>query len=352
MHGAGGAERQLVMLANSLSKSNKVFLVAVCDCNICYDLEQNVEIIDLSQNEKKAKNKVLFRYKALKKVYKKLNPDISIHFWMQSAFLSLLMKKRIRGKVLYSERGDPKDKEYRGFRKIIQSYTFSFSNGIVFQTKGAQSLFRERITKKSIVIHNAVSVSENDFISPCSERTKTIVSVGRLHPQKNQRLLIDAFSMIQKEFPEYTLEIYGDGPLKESLNDYIVSLGLNHKIRVLNSTNRIHEIMYSSSLFVLTSNYEGLPNALLEALSLGVPCISTDCSPGGARELIDNRKNGLLVPVGDLNALACSMRELLNDALLQRSFSKEASKTKQRHSSNEIYKQWEKYLIKVVGDKK
>src|SRR5690606_37218842 len=118
--------------------------------------------------------------------------------------------------------------------------------------------------------------------------------VGRLHEQKNQQLLVNAFAKISNEYPDYKLEIFGEGELRDLLEEQISKLNLEGKVILRGTTNTLFDEIIDASLFVLSSDFEGMPNALMEAMSLGLPCISTDCKPGGAKELIENKVNGLL----------------------------------------------------------
>ena len=240
----------------------------------------------------------------------KLCPDVIINYNLQSAYFCLTIPKKHRGKVVYSERGDPYDDEYSGILGKLRDYTIPRMDGLVFQSEGARDFFPDKVKDKSIVIHNSVNVPQDKYPIPIV-REKRIVNVGRLHPQKNQKLLIDAFGKIASSFPEYTLDIYGDGPLKEELQKQINSLGLTERIHLNVSRKDVWQCIYTASLFVLTSDYEGMPNALMEAMALGLPCIATDCRPGGARTLIEDEVNGYVMPQGKVDVLAERMKYML-----------------------------------------
>ena len=222
LHGAGGAERQIIMLANAMAeRNNDVHLIALAAFESKYKIDSNIKIHDLSYIEDKKGNKILNRYKALKAELELINPDISVHYWMQSAYFCAMMSKSVIGNVIYSERGDPGDKEYKGILGLIRKLAFTRIDGFVFQSCGARDYFEDKIKEKSIVIQNSVFLPENKYIEPCKSREKKIVNVGRLHPQKNQKVLIDAFAEVCDKYDDYILEIYGDGPLKKDLQDYI-----------------------------------------------------------------------------------------------------------------------------------
>jgi len=343
LHGFGGAEKQNVMLANAMAeRGHNVTLISICADNNCYSLDERVKYIFLPDRKTNVM-RLVTRYRDIKEKLKEIDPDVTVSFWFQSAYLTALMKKKITGKVVYSERGDPGDKEYSGALGLIRKLTIAGIDGFVFQSKGAQSYFNESVRNRSTVIPNPVFVHPEDFPA-VTQRRKAIVTVGRLHPQKNQALLINAFAKISREFPEYTLEIYGDGELKDELRTRIDSLGISDKAMLKGTSKKIHSLIYDAALFVLSSDYEGIPNTLLEAMALGMPCISTDCRPGGARELIENGKDGIIVPINDETALANAITDLLSDEEKASEIGRRARITARRFDPANVYSQWERFF--------
>ena len=347
LHGAGGAERQIILLSNQLAlRGHHVTLCVLAENKSTYPINKNVDIVDCTKEKGPGLVRIIYRLRYLRKLAKEVNPDVIINYNLQSAYLSLTLPKKLRGKVVYSERGDPYDEEYSGLLKIIRDYTVAHMDGLVFQSEGARDFFPIKIRNKSIVIHNSVNVPLDIYPIP-AEREKRIVSVGRLHPQKNQKILIDAFASIAMMFPEYSLDIYGDGGLKENLQSQIDSYGLQDRIKLNASRNDVFDCIHKACIFVLTSDYEGMPNALMEAMALGLPCISTDCRPGGARTLIVQGENGFIVPCGDVEALADKMKELLYSKDLRDKISFKAREISRSHSESEIFEKWNKYLCSI-----
>ena len=345
LHGTGGAERQIIMLANALvERGHEVHLIVLAANNEKYDICDDVIRHDLTFSENRQGNKIINRYLALKEALKTITPDVSIHYWFQSVYFCALMSKSITGKIIYSERGDPGDDEYSGLVGIVRKCAFTRVDGFVFQSEGAKDYFGKRIQSRSIVIHNSVDIHESRYFEPCKDRGKKIVNVGRLHPQKNQKLLVEAFARIADQIPEYTLEIYGDGDLEETLRKQISDLELENRVFLRGTTKEILEQVYTASLFVLSSDYEGLPNALMEALAIGVPCISTDCKPGGARTLIQDGINGWITPVGDAGALSQRILEVIGKGICNISLKEEAAKFRELHSSKKVFDMWEGYI--------
>ena len=344
LHGAGGAERQIILLANELARQgDEVSLIVLAEFQSKYEIREDVTVYDLTACENKRGNRILHRYVALKEAYRKIMPQVTIHFWLQSAYLSAFMSRSISGDVIYSERGDPADGEYAGMLGIVRAVAFRKVKGIVFQSEGAKQYFSKSIQNKSVVIPNPISVPEDQFLTPCMNRKRKIVNVGRLHPQKNQALLIDAFSLLHQKRKDYVLEIYGEGILREELTEKIRSLGLEEYVILKGNTEHIFEEIHDASLFVLSSDYEGMPNALMEAMALGVPCVSTDCRPGGARALIRDGENGFIVPTGDAKALAEAMERALTlqdmDKLLEAAW-----QIRVTHHGKVIFDKWKQFL--------
>lgn len=349
LHGSGGAERQIIMLSNELAeKGYDVHLITLADNNAKYEISPKVRVYDCSDHYSNAIVALVCRYSSLKKLYKKINPDITIHYWLQSAYLTALMPSGKRGKIIYSERSNPENTEHSCALKYIRGLAFRRIDGFVFQSEGARDYFGKEVDSRSVVIHNSVSIPETIYSVPSKDREARIVSVGRLHPQKNFSLLIDAFSKLPSDFHEYTMEIYGDGELRSELQAKIDTMGLADRIYLRGSCKDIFDRIYKAALFVLTSDYEGMPNALMEAMALGIPCVSTDCRPGGARMLIRDGENGYIVPIGDTDALTQKMAYLLKNRKKAEEIAFAAQNIRITNSSKEIFDKWNGFIQKIA----
>lgn len=343
LHGNGGAERQIIMLANALlNYGHEVYMVITGGNDCRYTIADTVKCVDITGCEGKTFS-IVRRFFALKKALESIRPEITIHYNFQSAYFAVAMPKKARGKIIYSERGDPYDDEYSGLLGLIRQHAIKRIDGFVFQTEGARDFFNENIRMRSTVIHNPLSISSTKNEFPVV-RDKRIVSVGRLHPQKNQRLLIEAFARIATDFKDYSLEVYGDGPLKDELEKLIDEKGLKGQVHLFNARKDIFKAIRNAAMFVLSSDFEGMPNALMEAMALGMPCISTDCRPGGARALIESGVNGVIVPCGDSDALADKMAYLLKNPEEANRYGEKATHIAETHTPDAIFKQWEQYI--------
>lgn len=349
LHGNGGAERQIIMLSNEMAeKGHEVHLAVLAENNVKYPISPKVQVHICTEQTGGTFKKIRHRYLVLKELFHDISPEITIHYWLQSVYLTAFMPKQLRGKIIYSERGDPGDREYHGVLSMMRWFAFRYTDAFVFQSEGARDFFGNHVKTRSIVIHNSVSVPVDKYLELPKYREKRIVSVGRLHQQKNQRLLINAFSKVSPKFPEYRLEIYGDGELKEELTQLIDEIGLADKIILKGTSNAIFDCIYNASLFVLTSDFEGMPNALMEAMALGLPCISTDCRPGGARTLIKDGENGYIVPIGDMEILANTMESLLKNKEKAEELAKNAQKIRITNSCREIFDKWDWFIKNTV----
>lgn len=352
LHGAGGAERQIILLSNQLAmRGYEVVLLVLSEWKSTYSINPSVRVVDLSNVERKAITsfwKIFKRLIAFRCFVKQEKPDVVINYNLQSAYFCMTLSRKQRGKVIYSERGDPYDVEYSGLLGKIRDYTVKRMDGLVFQSEGARDFFPEDIRTKSIVIHNSVNVPQEKYTIP-AVRDKRIINVGRLHPQKNQKLLIDAFAKIANSFPEYLLEIYGDGELHNELRHQINDLGLNDRVVIYPSRKDLWDCIYKASLFVLSSDFEGMPNALMEAMALGLPCISTDCRPGGARTIIQDGLNGMIVPVGNADELAKAMSLCLSKPDICERMATNARAIMETHSEKALFDKWSDYLKVVLS---
>ena len=217
------------------------------------------------------------------------------------------------------------------------------ADGFVFQTEEQRRYFSKDIQNKSVVIYNPI---KDEFLNTNKtiQKENTIISVGRLVEQKNQKMLIEAFAKIAKEYPNYKLKIFGTGPLELKLKKQIEELNLADKIILCGVCDDIKNELEKSKIFVLSSDYEGMPNALIEAMAVGLPVISTNCPCGGPKELIENEKNGLLIEVGSIEELTKKMKYLIENQKKAEEMGENAEKIKYKLNSRNILKQWKTYI--------
>lgn len=347
----GGAERVIANLSESLSRECEISIVLTKKSNLSYQLPKNIqlEILDNPSNSSNFLIKNVKRISKLNKVIKRINPDIIISFLPEPSYRVLFLKPFHKIPVIVSVRNDPKIEYKSKLNNLVMKFLYKRADGFVFQTEEAKSYFSKKIQDKSVIILNPLS---KDFLKPefTGVREKKIVTVGRLAPQKNQKLLIDAFSKLPKSLKEYKLVIYGVGDLHDELKEQIKKLHLENRVILKGEVQNIQEEIVNASLFVLSSDYEGLPNSLIEAMALGIPVISTNCPCGGPKTLINNYQNGILVPVGNQLELTKKIEQVLTDSKLSNNLSKEARKITDLTNPDKINEKWLNYIKKILKE--
>ena len=191
--------------------------------------------------------------------------------------------------------------------------------------------------KNIVVLPNPISSDLSELRKNEIKREKIILTVGRLNNDKRQDKLIRAIYSLNLE--DWKVIIIGKGPNKKKLNNLIKNLNLSNKIEILSDIKNIHDYYLRASIFVFTSKAEGFPNALLEAMHFGLPCISTDCNYGPS-DLITNGKDGFLVPVNNQDILVQKIDELIKDDDLKKSFEKNAIETSLNYTSKKVTEKW------------
>ena len=257
--------------------------------------------------------------------------------------------KGSKAKIIVSERNDPRNFQGKTITKLVSRYLMSKADGFVFQTNDARDYYK-KYKNKSVVIPNPVAdvpvILER---LPNEQRDKVIVTAGRLVPQKNHEMLIKAFGKIADRFPQYKLIIYGAGELKEKLQLLTKELGISNRVVFPGSVNDLHERIKNAELFVLSSNFEGMPNALMEAMAMGITCISTNCPCGGPKDLIDNGNNGYLIPVNDIDKCVDIITSVLDDKYEADRIGQNSLKTRDKYCSDVICSEWLNMVTKVVN---
>ncbi len=335
----GGAERVVSLLANYYAKQGKVVDILTLLSKKCtYQLEPNVKIISLANEEKSRKLQVFQWIIGIRRYHKENRPYRIVSFFAKINVVVMIALCRYIGDVVVSERNDPA-KDGRGFFcRAITNILYPKTKRVVFQTKWAQSCFNQSVINNSEIVQNPITQISMQNV----EKTKTIVNVGKFSDQKNHRLLINAFAQIADAFPKHELVIYGEGAKRQELEAMINGLGLSDRIKLPGWTSEIYKKVATSELFVLSSNYEGFSNALLEAMMIGIPCISTNCA--GSNELIADNVNGLLIPVGGLDELVCAMRTMLENPALSAKLAKQGKNDVQKFGVSKIIGRWENVI--------
>lgn len=278
----------------------------------------------------------------LKKYFREHKNSSAVAFLYDSIFLSLLSKSK-NNKLIISERGDPAQTNSKTTMAFLKN-EFQKADGFVFQSPDAQKWYEENTSVKGTVIFNPIKADLPE--SYHGERQKKIVNFCRVSAQKNLLVLVDAFEKFKRDFPEYELYIYGD-PVGndaegyiESVKDRIEATPCKNKIFLLPSRRDIHNEIRDYKMFVSSSDFEGMSNSMLEAMALGLPVVCTDCPAGGARAVINDGENGLLVPVGDSEKLYLAMKKIAVDKDLAEKLSRNAVALRENQSLEKIIEKW------------
>ena len=279
----------------------------------------------------------------LKKYFVKNYEDTIIAFLNDSIFLSLLSAQK-SNKVIISERSDPSQSVSSKTNIAFFMTMYNRADQIVFQSSNVMQWYNDRIKVEGRVVFNPLKPDlPRRFVGL---RKKRIVNFCRISKEKNLHLLITSFGNFSKDFPEYELWIYGDAVGENSqmyINNVkatINQLDCKNKIHLLPAQQDIHNIIYDYAMFVSSSDFEGMSNSMLEALAIGLPTICTDCPAGGARAIIKDHENGILIPVNDVQAMANAMKEVAGDAELAEKLSVNGTKICDELSVDKIVNQW------------
>lgn len=347
----GGAERVVTTLANYLVNDGyEVWIATEWVAENEFAIDERISRVHVGltgkQEAKSRKAQFFCRVGNLRKFLKRERPDIVIAFAQKANYRALMATVFTNIPVIVSVRTDPYLHYNAKSDKLLIPMFFTRAAGNVFQTEGAKSFFAPGIQKKSRIILNPI----NDKYIGCKKpafRRKAVVQSGRLVDFKNQLMLIDAFVKVHARHPEYKLEIYGgdsgDGT-KELLEQSIARYQAGDYVRLMGASDRLEEQLADAALFAFSSDWEGLPNALMEAMALGLPIVATDCPCGGPATLIQDGVNGLLVPIKDADAMADGICRLIEDEELADRLGEEAAKISEIANVKAICRQWKDYI--------
>lgn len=337
----GGAERVISILANYFSEVGyDVEILQYYKSDCVYDIDSRVHITMVEAET--GSNSIVCNMVWIRQYIKK-SAEIIISFMASFNMLMIIAAIGLGITIIVADRSNPYCVPANKVLRKLRDFLYEFADGVVFQSLRNQKYFSKRIQNKSTVIFNPVNLGEKTGLALKTEHKKEIVSIGRLMPAKNHDMLIDAFAAIHQDYPDYELSIYGYGDLKVKLEAKCVKLGIGDCVHFPGSVKNIHERIISADIFALTSNYEGMPNGLAEAMCLGLPVISTKVS--GAIDLI-NEENGILIDIGDTKQLEDAFRELLENDEKKNILAIEAVKLADKLSVEKIAGYWIDFINK------
>lgn len=358
--GKGGAERVVSLLANEFVNNHvEVVIATEWYSEEEYELEAQVKRIHagFSKEEEKASRvaKQWIRIRNLRKVLLQEKPDILISFCVKANYRAMMAATGTGIPVIVSVRNDPKIDYVGKVNGLMNKLFLNRAAGCVFQTGEAKEFFDKALREKSMIICNPVN--EKYLQAERKSLQKKIVCVGRLVAQKNQMLLVNAFEKILEKYPDYHLYLYGDGSddeCKEELLRYVEKgkkgeVFLKEHIHFMGLSNSLEVDMADAAMFVLPSNYEGMPNALMEAMALGLPVISTDCPCGGSRYWIEPGKTGQLVPVRDVESMVQAIEFYIQNPEKAEEMGANARERLKEATLEKVFEQWKSYIEQVLS---
>lgn len=338
---SGGSERVMTLLANEFAERGyEVVMVLVRDLKTdTYQLDTRIECIRFDYRTKKKWLAALRKVRMLRSLMKRGQFDAVVSFMYDINVATLLSALGLKLPVIVSERNNPEARKVSAFYHWAEYRLYRTAARMVFQTEQVKNMFPDDIQAKAAVIPNPI----NDALPLQYEgmRKKQIVAAGRLRKQKNFSMLIKAFASFHRDYPEYVLTIYGIGPLREQLGAEAAAEGVEDFVQFPGYISGIAEAMREASMYISSSDFEGISNSMLEALAMGVPCICTDCPVGGAAMVIQSGTNGILVPVGDEIRMCEAMKKIAGDRDYAEKLSRNAVKVRDDYSIGKIADQWE-----------
>ncbi len=339
----GGTERVVALLANCMVRNgHKVAIMTIVDGKIEYELDERINIIDISSKNAGGKLKIFKRFKLIRDEIKGLDSINILALGTVASIYTVVANLFFKNKVLVSERNDPNifnGHIIKAYERFIRNLVYIFSKKIILQTHKTKECFPRILHKKIEVISNPIPT---DMPKPrsCEEREKTIISVGRLIPSKNHRLLVEVFKNIVEKYPEYQLIILGEGTERKKLEELVSNMGLENKVFIKGFCDNVYEELGKNGIYVSTSLSEGLSNSLLEALAMGIPVIASECPVGGERESIEDGINGYIIEPNNSKQLFERLDTLISDRELYNSMCEQYHTARLKYDEKRIMEEW------------
>jgi glycosyltransferase involved in cell wall biosynthesis len=356
---SGGAERIMSIMANYwVAKGWKITLLTLVNREIppFYDLDSRINYIPLGIAGK-SPNPIIAIWNNLKRIRRlraaiyDSKADAAISFMDTTNAIALLATRGLKIPVVVSERTDPTMYSIGKIWEQLRKWTYLFADRIVVQTKRTLDYFPSQLQARAYIIPNPVL--EPPKGNDSSEKLLgdlSLIAMGRLEYQKGFDLLLQAFAQLKDLHPEWTLIILGEGSLRPKLEHLRNQLGLANCVHFPGMVKNIYDFLQQAKIFVMSSRFEGFPNALCEAMVCGLPVISTDCLSGPA-EIIRDGVDGILVPNEDVSALASAMERLMSDEEERKRLAARAPEVTERFSLEKVMGMWEELIEVVIREK-
>jgi len=328
----GGHERSLSSLANYFAANgHKVVVINLFRTEQFFHLDERIDVFwpDIERTRLNRFVYAVLIIPYLRRSIRKAKPDFIFSYGEWFNPYVILSTFFLKIPVFVLDRMGPKidlGLLIETSRKVL----YRFATGVIVQTKIAAEIIKRKTKAKNIgIVPNPVNVINTNT----SIRYKQIVTVGRLSKEKGHIVLLRAFARLKDK--DWTLHIIGDGPERKNLIKETLLLGIEGRVIFHGQLKNFGKVLGESIIFVLPSYYEGFPNSLIEAMSVPLACISSNCI-AGPEEIISNRINGILVEPGNVDELHLALEEVINKPELASDIAREAYKVREVLSFEKI----------------
>ncbi len=346
----GGSERVMSLLCNYLCEhGHEVVLIALNpDGEDAYPIAKEVKRRGCTARASRIPGvRLMRRLRHMHRIFKEEKADIAFSFIILTNILAIFASLGTRTPLIVCERSNPDQFKGTAIGRI-RALSYPFAQGYVFQTPQARDYFSDRIRKKAAVIYNPLTEGlprKEDYTS-----SGRLVAVGRLTEAKDYPFLLRVMDRIHRRYPTVTLEIYGDGKEKSSLQQQIAAMGLEDTVLLMGNVTDVHQRIIDADLYLMASKHEGMSNALAEALAIGLPCVVNDCAGGSASCLVEDDRNGRLIPLGEEEKFTAAVAALLDDANYRRRLGEAAVDIREQLDLHEIMSCWDRYFKQILEE--
>ena len=344
----GGCERVIAQLLENFARGGvECVLATECGVPSFYDLPESVRHVYLSFGKTLKVREIPRAYRKLRRLVLQEKPDLVLAMPEKVNVWAVLFLLGTGVPVVVSERNDPHRHPENRIKRVLRRLVYPFASGFIFQTSEAAAYFSKTIQKRGVVLDNPLDKAR--IPAPYTgARRPVVAAAGRLDPQKNFAMLIRAFACFYKTHHAYSLVVYGEGGQKNELVRLASRLGVAGAVELAGQSKTLLSDVNDCAMFVLSSDYEGMPNVLIEAMACGLSCIATDCPIGGVRSLVTDGENGLLIPVGGEESLVDAMTRIADDPAFAARLGENAAGIQRRLDAERVAAQWRAYLEKVA----
>lgn len=355
---AGGAERVMAIMANHWAERGEdVTIITLSPQSMdWYTLDPRVkrvglDVLSTSAHIGQAICDNARRIIRLRRALRQTHSNVIVSFLGTTNVLTLIASWGLGIPVVISERNDPREYGIGLVWGFLRSAFYRHADAVVVQSCAIRDWVSELPgIKATYVIPNPMRPMRSESTPAPRQHASAhaIVAMGRLVEQKGFDILVEAFSRCATKHSDWSLVILGEGPQRTRLEAAAAELGIGGRVHLVGQVREPDTILKGADLFVLSSRYEGFPNALVEAMACELPVVSTDCSSGGPRDIIRDGVDGILVPPRDVEALASAMDRLMADQDGRQRLGKSAAEVVERFSTTRVMKVWDDLLAGIA----